>query len=310
MSFIKDKIEESMKTRMVLLYTTPIMTESPKMPQFEFLKQEYKENFESQWVAKAAITMLNAIFTQNRAVFVTTRKSFRQLIKDDPNWEISIGLKNENWPKLIGFMIGNEIIKEIHKTEKGRSVYEVSSDVILEYLNINIDNQRKEAIEFAENEDEIKLVENSNDNIKIEGKKNKDKPVEQNNAENKLSFNELLKTQYPSNESITEKKLEQIVQRAKLNCYDFENDLFTVNTLIIHYFGKRQRSKKQKEFKELIQEKLEHLLIKIFAKDIKLVEPEIVDPNEATENEHTRLILDDKIKKWKKEQAEKSGVVK
>lgn len=115
---------------------------------WKVIKNEYIENINGDWLDKAMTSFLNSIVYSNRAVFIITRESLRQLLKSDENWDKTIGLKDSNYPIFLCEMINGELIKKIVDGTKA-SVYELISPELLKFINADVEAQRLEAVEFA-----------------------------------------------------------------------------------------------------------------------------------------------------------------
>src|SRR4051812_17869771 len=85
----------------VLSQTRKLTRKDLYHPEWKMLASEYREHKDSPWVERALITLINAIYNQRRKYFLMPRRSTRKLLQSDMNWKPRIGLKNENFKKLI-----------------------------------------------------------------------------------------------------------------------------------------------------------------------------------------------------------------
>ncbi len=144
----KNKIKAAQK--LIALKKTRTITEDDLfLPEWETLKKEYDSHQNGEWIDKAIVSLLNSAIFQRRVVFVLAKRPFRELAKSDKNWKRSIGLKDENWKVFIQEITGRDIVKCIHRADKGSFVYEIVENDILDLINIDISSQREEAIKFA-----------------------------------------------------------------------------------------------------------------------------------------------------------------
>lgn len=149
MSIVTKNKAKAAQKLICLKKTRAINEDDLWLPEWDTLKKEYDAHQNGEWIDKAIVSLLNSAIFQRRVVFVLAKRSFRELAKSDKNWKKPIGLKDENWKTLIFEVINRDIVKCIHKTDKGRLVYEIIENDILKMINISVDEQRKEAIEFA-----------------------------------------------------------------------------------------------------------------------------------------------------------------
>lgn len=149
MSIVTKNKSKAAQKLICLKKTRHITQDDLFLPEWETIKKEYDELQGGEWVDKAIVSLLNSALFQRRVVFVLAKRSFRELAKSDKNWTRQIGLKDENWKSLIQEITSRDIVKCIHKTEKGRLVYEIIEEDILNLLNIDVNAQRNEAIQFA-----------------------------------------------------------------------------------------------------------------------------------------------------------------
>ena len=126
MSFIKRAIQKANSKLITLKSTKYTHEEDLELPQWQFLKDEYTECQTEPWLTKAVLSICNSIIYQQRVFFVLTKKSARELFKSDKNWKKPIGLKDENYKKLIQELTESDLIRLVKKDGQAY-VYELIS---------------------------------------------------------------------------------------------------------------------------------------------------------------------------------------
>lgn len=151
MARLKAKLDELKKDLIVLKHTRKITKDDLKLPEWYELNEDYKEVTSA--VDKAVVSIKNSIMFQRREYFCLVRESTREMINTDRNWKSKSGLSNDNWPAILKVLTSNEVglvrvVKE--GSFKAPTVYQVIDKDILKVLKIDSEQQRREALEFAE----------------------------------------------------------------------------------------------------------------------------------------------------------------
>jgi len=304
------------KNELIILKTTKVIQPEDLIhPHWQMSQDLYddlnNESFGYDPISRALATMLNSAIHQNKVCFAVTRTSLQNLIRSDQNYTFEQGkaFSSNQYKDVIKKATDSgifEIIFDNDKTSRKPLGLKIALPEILEYMKVDINEQTKQLEQFLNNK--------NNDNNKFEDTKAKDTAIKANPVKqevetktNKISFKEMLNGRFPASESVNFGLLSAIIETAALNCDDFDNDIFTVSTLVTHYFGKKQKTKAQKEYKENIEEKFESLLGEWFAKDLDIQEPEPKDEDDF-ENEHTDLMRKEMIARYKKRKAKEEAI--
>lgn len=149
MAKLKMNLDELKKELIVLKYTRKITKDDLRLPEWVEMHEDYREITAA--TDKAVLSIKNAILFQRRAVFCLTREATRELVTNDRNWKSKAGLSNDNWPVIIKLLVDVGLVKLIKAgSYKTPSVYEVVEKDLLKSLQIDVEEQRREAIHFAE----------------------------------------------------------------------------------------------------------------------------------------------------------------
>lgn len=284
----------------LLTHAKTILEEDVKVhAKWEIIEKWYKDTEshpDVEWIDKAMTTIINSIVHQNRIVFGVTKEKIRNLLKNDKNWNQSLGLKNNNYRLLFKKLIEAGILEEYKEQEfKKPWGFRVVSEEIKNMLDVNVSekDQEKEFDELTNNSNDLnegtlKGPEKGDTEIKkyrnIEMKTEnhvENEPTK--NIKNKINFKQLLVVQHP-NKFPSFDDIPHLVQLAIENCEDFEPDAFTTRTFERHLLGQcKKPSSKQKDFiKKLVSsfefESEKYYNLKI-TEGFELKEPEEIKVN-------------------------------
>lgn len=147
MSLINALVLNSSIDSINLTITNHLSERDNSIPKWKFLNREL-EDIGPTPIHKAVWCIINSILYQERVCFTLTRDSLRKMIKNDQN--LSFGLKNDNYSKIVKVLTtGKEpLLKQIAKGEKAYA-YEVISPILLKLLVVDVNEQRKQTIDFA-----------------------------------------------------------------------------------------------------------------------------------------------------------------
>jgi hypothetical protein len=138
-------------------YTLVSTTDYNKLPKSNKLSrmmlEEYKECNNKHWITKASISLMNGILTQNRKVFILTRKTLIDLVDNDCNHKNRVKIDNNQY-KLFISTISKSLVS-IQKLKRKRNevmVCTVKNETILSYLTSDLIEQQKQVIGFITGE--------------------------------------------------------------------------------------------------------------------------------------------------------------
>ncbi len=137
---------------------------------YRWLYDKYQESNKRKLnvVSKSIVSVLNAIIFQQRLVFGMTRDLLRELLSNDENWQKRIGLKHENYKKIIGRLVKSGLIEEVKydkDEEKKVKLYRVIHPEILKALTGDFESQLSESLKFVlKTAEERKSSSNEGDN--------------------------------------------------------------------------------------------------------------------------------------------------
>jgi hypothetical protein len=179
MNIIKNLEKSHVKNLVVLSSTKLIQQEDIENdPAWRFVAEEYKNCQNDSWKNKAAVSLLNSIIFQRRIVFVLTRNNLRDLLASDENWEKPLGLKNDNYKKLLCMLYSGLLEKIIlpvnPKTGRDIMILKVVHPEVLKFLQVNVEDQLKQTVNFVEGADKVEHEANK----KIKLYKEKDKMID------------------------------------------------------------------------------------------------------------------------------------
>jgi hypothetical protein len=176
MGIVSDAVNIHLPKKLIILEKTRKIPDNEDLEEWVSLKEDYKKLSQSSWEDRAMVSMVNAILLQRRVVFILTRKNFRELLRNDRNWKKKIGIRNDNWRKLILTATNCNIIKCIHKpTNNSCGVYEVIHKDILKYLNVDVKQQRAECIDYVnQNHEDIENIDKNEDFTSLKNIENQD----------------------------------------------------------------------------------------------------------------------------------------
>lgn len=115
--------------------------------------EEYKEVHNDTWMIKASLTLVNAVYTQKRGIFILTRDSLANLLEMDTNHKNKASLRKDQYRHFI-----NHITKYILTIEKFKRynrevmVCTVILPELLEMINVDMDKQKREMRTFVTGE--------------------------------------------------------------------------------------------------------------------------------------------------------------
>lgn len=156
MKILADLKDANQEQAILLKYTQKITKEDIEAdPAWRLLASEYADCIKGKfrWEIKATCSVINSMYKQRRIVFAITRESTRELLKSDKNWPRSIGLKQDNYRKLLAFLFKNNIIEQVEYTKASKKVMvcKLVHPEFLKVIALNIEQQTIEAINFAKN---------------------------------------------------------------------------------------------------------------------------------------------------------------
>ena len=103
--------EAEAKGNMFTLVNLTIISDFKKSTKLtRMLEEEYKDVQTSDWKVKTMLTLVNAILTQNRSVFILTRKTLCDLLEKDSNHINKVNLVLSNYRVFINH-ITNSLVK-------------------------------------------------------------------------------------------------------------------------------------------------------------------------------------------------------
>lgn len=125
-----------------------------------FLKTLYsKFSSDKSGFNKAALTVINAIFTQKRVYFSITRESFRKLAKLDKNQKVT-GMKSERWSTFIAHLANVYGITTVHTREEGATIFTIPNEWEGSLLLLSpeeLETQREEILNFVQKKKKAKV---------------------------------------------------------------------------------------------------------------------------------------------------------
>jgi len=138
------------KTKMYTLVNVTILSELVKKKKVHReLEEQYKELRNESWIDQTTLTIINAIITQNRKVFILTRGVLEKLLVLDTNHFNKPCLNRNEYDILIS-TISDKLVS-INKIKRGSiyvTVCTVKSKGILKYLTADQAEQEKEIIHY------------------------------------------------------------------------------------------------------------------------------------------------------------------
>jgi hypothetical protein len=156
MDFIR-KFNESVASAeqdLVVLCKTKKITRSlvKQAPIWGELKKLYK--VAKGAAEKAVVTILNAIVTHKRSVFVLSRKTLSRLIQQDPNWNPPAGISNNDYRYVLKLLVSRFCVEERRGAGQRPSVYRVKDLDFLQSLgDVNYTEQLTKTLEFVGKKD-------------------------------------------------------------------------------------------------------------------------------------------------------------
>lgn len=155
----KETIATMGKEMVALSLTTKLTKEHVKIPKWYMLKHQYE--IADSVLFKKAVTVLNAILTQDRVIFILTEEGLRKLLASDANLDSAQGANSSSHKAVIKLICNSGLVKcIIPRNGRQPNVFEVVDPDILKLLIVNRDQQLKEAQEFIGNR---KTLDNSLD---------------------------------------------------------------------------------------------------------------------------------------------------
>ena len=296
------------KNDLIMLTNTKIIQDSDLIHfTWELIKESYNsiENNSYDPLMRAVVSCLNAAIHHNKIAFAITKKHLQKLIREDMNYVSRQGqaFDNNKYSSVIKYMVKTgifEILPGTNENTKTPLGMVIKLPEILEYMKVDVEQQKEELRNFLDNNKNISDVEAKevDQDIQIIDNTPIQTPHKKEN-DDKICFSDLLSAAFSKRETnINFKLLENIIASASINCSDFENDIFTVNTLVTHFFGKKQKSKAQKNFRDKIFEEFQSLLNEHFAKDLNIKVPQPVN-DDAWEEEHTEIMKREILQRYK-----------
>lgn len=186
MSIITDSRQIAAEHLFVLSRTRKIETQDLELPEWKFLLEEYNVHRRSVWIERALISLINAIVFQRLVFFLMSRRLFRELCRTDMNWSKPIGLKDENYRKLVQEAILRKFIQVEEKLPNGNWVWRVIHPTLLNHIAIDLELQKKSVTDYA------KLFRNPADLAQGTSKGNQDKDIERAIDETSLKSDPIL----------------------------------------------------------------------------------------------------------------------
>ena len=298
-SIVMQKMLMAKKNLIILTNTKKIQQSDLIHFSWQTIHEAYKSIDDNSYdpAMRAVVSCLNAAVHHNKIAFAITRNSLQNLIREDENYTSKQGqaFNNNKYSSIIKYLFETGIFEKLpNYKQNSRSPMGIilKLEPVVEYMKVDHEKQVKDLIEFLDNnKNNLDSDEKADEIVKAELPS-----VQKCEQENKISFDKLLKASFPSSDSISFEKLKAIIDLASLNCFDFDESKFTVNILVNHYFGKKQKTKKARDYREKIEEKFEHMLGEHFAKNIKIIEPEPVS-DDAWEDEHTQIMKKEILKR-------------
>jgi len=139
---------------MFTLVNLTIISDFKKSTKFtRMLKEEYKEVRNNNWQSKVMLTLINAMTTQNRGVFILTKESLVRLIEKDSNHPNKVTLRHNDYKGFINH-IGNSLVSISKHKRFNRDVMvcTVINKTILKLIKANLYDQYKEVKMFVTGE--------------------------------------------------------------------------------------------------------------------------------------------------------------
>ena len=139
------------KTKMYTLVNVTILSELKKLKKIHReLDDQYKELQTESWIDRTFLTIINAIITQNRKVFILTRTNLTALLKKDDNHPNKPCVNKDEYAILISAL--TDVLLSIDKVKRGPnyvSICTVKSKEILKHLTSDQTAQEKEVREYV-----------------------------------------------------------------------------------------------------------------------------------------------------------------
>lgn len=174
MSIITESRQVAAEHLFVLSRTRKIEVQDLQLPEWKLLAEEYLEHERSEWLERAIISLINSLFFQRVVFFLMSRRSFRKLCRTDRNWKKSIGLKDENFKKLIQEAVLRKFILVEEKLPNDIWVWKVVHPALLSHITVDIPAQKAAVTAYA------KLFKSTDDLPEgtSKGNQDKDKDIE------------------------------------------------------------------------------------------------------------------------------------
>ncbi len=188
------KAMEKFNRGVVLLQKTTFITEELKEIQpWKDLAEFYLNTKDP--VFRAALSILNALYTQKRKYFSLTRRSLEELVKMDANHEGNAGIAHKSYPSVRAFIQDTaQYCKLFASGARGigkADTFEVVDPEILKFIgDEDLDSQKEQALQFSgvilsqdQTSDQSKDQENRNKNLVSSSQKieTKDQELENEN---------------------------------------------------------------------------------------------------------------------------------
>lgn len=325
-NLLKKIIDTPPQGLIVLKYTKTIRQEDVIHSVWQMLKENYKAveeiPYDPRW--RAALTLINSAITHKKVFFAIKRDNLQRMIRDDANYKTKNGVafSSNEYKGIIAHIEETGLIK-VRYPSKGRKPMgiEIVDPDIRSHIVVDVEKQKKELEDFLSNAPEEKEIENivpysdkpgelrDGSPLEVEDllvstpvveiKEEKEEPTKD------ITFKEFLNAKYPSGSSITFDILDSIIDFANTNCNDFDDDIFTVNILIKHFFDRGQKSAAKKKFEASIKDAFQKKLGEFFVRDIELKEPEKRDEQDASDI-HSDIMIKKIVARYKARQAKKA----
>lgn len=152
-----------------LTYTRFISKQDMVLPEWKWLSQQYKDvegakNRDS--VLKVALSIVNSMIFQRRAVFCLTRDTVEKFYKDDRNWTKELGWNSKYYSEAIGFLCRQGIIENISyvgENQRKPHIYKVISKDILNFFTLDVNLQTQQCLDFVSYSGKSKIPKNFKD---------------------------------------------------------------------------------------------------------------------------------------------------
>lgn len=146
-----EAIKSTNMCNLVTLTNLSDLTKSTKVTRY--IANGYKVSRNQPLLTKMTVTIINAILTQNRKVFIFNKSILTELIKNDPNHYNQLGFSSDNYRRLLAHL--NSFLCDLKKvTRKGHyvTIGTVTHKSVLKLLTSDLDVQTKEVLEFINKE--------------------------------------------------------------------------------------------------------------------------------------------------------------